>query len=205
MPRPAASAFAESAYAKLAPIAREDERLDWPLLRYIIGLSEMFAKVESIVRAPGRAPYSPLLDVTVCPPFALPFLAQFAGVRLRPAKIGETLDDWAVYARDAILRRGGRNRGRLDAMVSAIQETLTGTRTVRFIERTGGDAYTATAITRPSETPDDAATLAAMLTQKPAGIVVTMVESDLPLILEGTRDIQYSAVIISEATLPDIT
>lgn len=205
MARPATTPFAEAVYARLAPVATQDQALDWPLLKYIVGLSQMFANVESIVRAPGRAPYSTLLDVTTCPVFALPFLAQLAGVRLRPVSVGETLDAWAVYARDAILRRNGRNRGRPDAIVSAVQQTLTGSRTVRLIERVGGDAYALTIITRPAETPSSSATLAAALTQKPAGIVLTMTQSDLPLILEGTRTINAAAGTIDSATLANIT
>lgn len=205
MARPDTTPWADAVYARLAPVATQDEALDWPLLKYIVGISQMFAKVEAIVRATGRVPYSPLLDVATCPVFALPFLAQFAGVALRPVSVGESLDTWAVYARDAILRRAGRNRGRPDAIVSAIQQTLTGTKTVRFVERVGGDAYALTIITRPSETPDSAATLAAALTQKPAGIVLTMVQSDLPLILEGTRTINAATGTIDAATLAAVT
>jgi hypothetical protein len=176
--RPATTPFAEAVYARLAPVAVEDEGLGWPLLQFIVALSQMFAKVEAIVRAgDGRVPYSPLLDVNVCPPFALPFLAQLAGVKLRALNTGETLDAWAVYARDAIVRRSGRNRGRPDAMLSAVEATLTGTRSVRLLERAGGDAYALTVITKPGETPNVAASTAAALTQKPAGIVLTMVQS----------------------------
>lgn len=206
MARPDSNAFADAVYARLEPVATEDERLGWPLLTYIIGLSQMFAKVEAIVRSPdGRVPYSPMLDVTICPPFALPFLAQFAGVKLRPLKVGETLEQWAVYARDAIVRRNGRNRGRPDAMIAAVQETLTGTKDVRLLEQAGGDAYALTVITRPGETPDVAAATAAALTQKPAGIVLTMVQTDLPLINEGTRTIDAAAGTIDTATLANIT
>lgn len=205
MARPATNPFAEAVYARLAPVATEDETLNWPLLKFIVALSQMFAKVEAIVRAgDGRVPYSPLLDVTVCPPFALPFLAQFAGVKLRALNTGETLDDWAVYARDAIVRRSGRNRGRPDAILSAVEQTLTGTKSVRLLERAGGDAYALTIITKPAETPDVAKATAAALTQKPAGIVLTMVQTDLPLIDEGTRTIDASTGTIDSATLADI-
>lgn len=206
MPRPDSTLFADAVYLRLAPIATQDEALGWPLLTYIIGLSRMFENMESIVRSgDGRAPYSPLLDAAACPVFALPFLAQIAGVKLRAQTTGETLEAWAVYARDAILRRNGRHRGRPDAMIAAIQQTLTGSKEVRLLERVGGDAYAVTVITRPSETPNAAAALAAMLTQKPAGIIVTMTQSDLPLILEGTRTINAATGTIDAATLANVT
>jgi hypothetical protein len=204
--RPDTTPFAEAVYARLAPIAADDEALDWPLLRFIVALSEMFAKVEAVARSgDGRVPYSRMVDVTVCPAFALPFLAQFVGVRLRPLRTGETASDWAIYARDAITRRGGRNRGRPDAMLSAVEETLAGLRSARLLERAGGDAYALTLVTRPGETPDAAATVAAALTQKPAGIVLTHTITDYVLIDEGTRTINAATGTIDAAALADVT
>jgi hypothetical protein len=144
--RPATTPFVEAVYARLEPIATQDEGLDWPLLRFIAALSKMFESVEAVARSGDRrVPYSRLLDVSSCPTFALPFLGQFAGVRLRALK--------DAYARDAISRRGGRNRGRPDAIIAAAQEVLSGTKNVRLVERFGGDAYALRIITRPSETP----------------------------------------------------
>jgi hypothetical protein len=206
MSRPATTPFAEAVYERLAPVATEDEGLGWPLLRFIVALSAMFENVEALARSGDRrVPYSRMLDVTLCPTFALPFLGQLAGVALRPLRVGETLEAWDAYARDAIVRRGGRNRGRPDAILSAVQEVLTGTKSARLLERAGGDAYALTLITRTAESPSTDVVVAAALTQKPAGLILTHTVSDFPLIDEGTRTIDSSTGTIDSATIADIT
>jgi len=117
----------------------------------------------------------------------------------------ETEDEWAAYARDAIKRQGGKNRGTIDAMMSAAEDTLMGTRTARLLERVGGNAYALTLVTRPSETPDAAATLAATMRQKPAGMSLTHTLTEGAIIDEGTLPIDSVAVDIDAATLADIT
>jgi hypothetical protein len=114
-------------------------------------------------------------------------------------------DEWAAYARDAIKRQGGENRGTPDAILSAAGDTLTGTRTMRLLERAGGNAYALDLVTRPSETPDPDATLAAALTQKPAGDSLTLTLTDSVLIDEGTRTIDSAGAAIDAATLGDVT
>jgi hypothetical protein len=58
-------------------------------------------------------------------------------------------------------------------MTAAIRRTLTGTRYV-FLKEREGSPYRVTAVTRTAETPDVAATLAAALSQKPAGLILTL-------------------------------
>jgi hypothetical protein len=136
---------------------------------------------------PDGPGWSVILDVDAAPAEGLPWLAQLVGVALRQQRNGETAETYAVYARDAIRRQGGRQRGTVDAQMSAIQDTLTGAKSVRFIERAGGDPYAITAITRTAETPSTAATTAAWLRQKPAGLTYSLVISDDPLWVETTK------------------
>lgn len=117
----------------------------------------------------------------------------------------ETDEEWAVYARDAIRRQGGKGRGTPDAILSAAEDTLTGNRSGRIIERVGGNAYALELVTRPSETPDPAATLAAAMTQKPAGMSLTHTLTEGAIIDEGTRSIDTATATIDSAVLSDIT
>jgi hypothetical protein len=90
-----------------------------------------------------------------------------------PSQRFETEAEWAVYARDALKRQSGRNRGTPDAILSAAEDTLIGTRNARLLERVGGNAYRLNLVTRPSETPDPDLTLRMATTQVPAGMKLT--------------------------------
>jgi hypothetical protein len=78
-------------------------------------------------------------------------------------------------------------------------------KTVRLIERVGGDAYAATLITSPAETTDPAAVLAAALANKPAGILLTHLIADSPLIDDATRLGDAATAIGDFAVLTDVT
>jgi hypothetical protein len=117
----------------------------------------------------------------------------------------ETNDEWAVYARDAIRRQGGKQRGMPDAILSAVEDTLTGVKVARLLERVGGNAYALELVTRPSETPNPATTLAAAMAQKPAGMSLTHTLTEGVIINEGTRTIDTSTGTIDTATLGDVT
>jgi hypothetical protein len=114
--------------------------------------------------------------------------ALVVGVALRQQRNGETDATYATYARDAIRRQQGKDRGTVDAQISAVQDTLTGTKYANLLERVGGDAYAATMVVRASECPSSAATLAAWLN-----------------VDEGTRTIDASANTIDAAALADVT
>lgn len=164
--------FAARLYAMLAPLAAEDERTGWSLLTYVNALGVMFQLIEDWVRDSEDGPgWSLLLDINRCPPEALPWLAQFAGVRL---VAGQT----DAQDRQRILSTGGFQRGTRAAMIGAAQATLTGAKTVLFRERSGNPAqspeyaYVLGVTTYASQTPDPTATRNALLGQKPAGIVL---------------------------------
>ena len=74
--------------------------------------------------------WSPVMDVTRCPVYALPWLGQFVGVRFD----GETAGNENAM-RLAILTKANFNRGTPASIVAAITPYLTQTGFVRIIER----------------------------------------------------------------------
>lgn len=168
----APESFAARLYDALAPLAQVDPENAWALLIYCNALGSMYQLVEDLVRdTPDGPGWSALLDVERCPDVALPWLAQLVGVRLLP---GSTADE----QRERIGSTDGFRRGTRAAMIAAAQATLTGDRFVGLRERDGDPAdkpdyaYFLTAITYTEETPDPAATEAALIAQKPGGIVL---------------------------------
>ena len=176
--------FAARLYAMLEPLAQLDADAGWSLLILVNALGGHFQEVEDWVRDTPQGPgWSALLDLTRAPSEALGWLGQFAGVR-----IPDGLTD--AQQRAWIKSTTGFWRGTLSALVGAAQHTLTGTQTVLFRER-DGDPYALTVLTYASETPDVAATEAAILAQKPAGIVLDF---------ETVTSTTYSVLRVTYAT-----
>ena len=186
MTRPVVGSVTEHVYSSLEPggFTARDEENDWALLHYVNALCLPFQMVydlageheqdlsddRSFLTGPVHPGWSRVVDVDRAPDYMLGWLAQAAGV-----KLGRSMD--ATQQRQAIRDRRNRRRGRLDTIVAAAQETLTGNRTVYVHERyrldTGAtDAYHLSVITLTAETPDTAATLAALKAALPGGIVL---------------------------------
>lgn len=128
---------------------------------YLGGIGEMFQKFSAILR---RNPsWSPIFDVDECPDEALPYLAQFVGVRPVPGD---------PKLRDRIRSLATFGRGRTAALLDAARLRLTGSKSVTVYERWGGDPYTVRVVTRTDETPDPAFTLRDLLAAKPAGLIL---------------------------------
>lgn len=106
-----------------------------------------------------------VFDIDTTPDAWLSWIGQFVGVR--PVD-GET---YAARRSRTKLRDGWR-RGSRPAFEQAIQDTLEGTKTVYINERAGGSAYRIAVATIDTETVDVDATLEAILSQKPGGIVL---------------------------------
>jgi hypothetical protein len=164
--------FASRLYGMLAPIAQADPDFGWSLLIYLNALGQMFQLLEDIERdTPDGPGWSALLDLDRCPDYALPWLAQFVGVRIPGGLTEQEQRDW-------IASTDGFRRGSVQAMIGACKATLSGTQTVLFRERSGGPttapayAYYLSVFTYTSETPNPTATQAALLAQKPAGLVL---------------------------------
>lgn len=168
---------------------------------YINGLSEpTLQEVEDYASddpVTGAIGYSVYVDIDRTPDKALPWLAQFVGVKLAG---GLT----PAQQRTQIESLANLNRGTLAAMTAAAAPFLTGTKVVIFRERFGG-AYKISVLTYTSQTPDSAKVLAALNSQKPAGLVLTynvLTGQDYQLLL--TNHATYALVYSSYLTYAGI-
>jgi hypothetical protein len=166
MTRPAVPAVTDTWYDELGVSQPADEHLGWPFLIFLAGLGAAFGPLHDIVRDTDEGPgWSSVMDPTRCPGWALPWLAQFAGVNLTP---GLSEDEW----RAQITSPPAFERGTPAAIRSAVQRHLTGNHTVSIIER-DGSPWRLTVITYTSETVDAGAAERAARSQKPVGLVLT--------------------------------
>lgn len=154
-------AFADRLKAELLPVLSND------LAIYAEALSEAFREVDDLVRDTDiGVGWSALVDLTRAPSYALPWIAQIVG-----ATTIEGLSD--ADQRIRIASRSNQVRGTKQAFIDAAKLHLTGTKTILFRERDGGDPYALRIVSYTSETPNPAQTLADLLAQKPAGIILT--------------------------------
>lgn len=111
------------------PIARWDAENGYPLLTWLSGPGTILQVLDDLIRDTDTDPgWSVLLDVDRCPTYALPWLAQFVGVRLDPAA--------ADTAQRAEIRTQPRfARGTIDALRAIAQSYLQGTKAVVIAER----------------------------------------------------------------------
>lgn len=142
-----------------------EEEFGFSLLKFLRAIGESFAVQYQLTYGNESGDvWSLALDVDDTPDYAIGWLATLAGVRLpegTPTK----------FARALIKDRPNRRRGTVRGITDAVQKTLTGTKRVDIIER-DGSAYRLTVKTYDAETPDPVATYKALLSQKPAGIVL---------------------------------
>lgn len=170
MSRPIVGSWAEQVYASLEPYTGQDEVLGWPLLIYLGAIGDsQFQVVDDLARDDGdRVGWSKIMDVNLCPAFALPWLGQLVGV-----VVDTTLSE--ANQRLQIAATAGWFRGTVAAMTAAAQLYLTGTKYAIVQERLGGDAYSIGIQTHTSETPaDTTAMLVAIKAVTPAGMLLTL-------------------------------
>lgn len=161
-------------YDQLAPLATEDATYGWALAHFCAAFAAQLDEVADLSRDQddGTIGWASLFDLDNVPAKFLPWLGLFVGVTM-PGSLT------AAAQRLRIRQTDGFRRGTPDAIQGAARQTLIGpdgtpdTATVFLEERIGGDAYHLTVATLTSETPDSAATQAAILAQKPAGLVLT--------------------------------
>lgn len=195
---PALGSVGAELYAANEPLAYADPGHDYALAVLCGAIGAMWQDVADLAEErDGRPQWAALVDVETSPDYALPWLAQIPGVKL-------TAGATAEQQRDETRRLSGQARCRPQSMKDEAAPTLSGTKTVILLERTSS-AWTLTAITRTAETPDPAATLAALLRQKVGGDVLTHIVSDAPIIDEGTLTINAATGTIDTATVADIT
>lgn len=167
MARPDVTATTEEVYASLGPLTADDEKYDWPLLRYLDATARQLDEIEVLARdADDYVGWGRIMDLQAIPDADLPWLAQFVGVV--PL---QNLD--AASQRIRIGEAAGWKRGTVDAIRAAMKQFLTGSRTTQIFERYQGSAYALRVRSFTTETPDPAAVEAAVRALKPAGIVLT--------------------------------
>jgi hypothetical protein len=168
MVRPVVGANTEEAYAALLHRTEGDEATDWITLRFLEGNLLSLQALNDIIRDTddGRPGWQSIINLDEAPPDGLPYLAQFVGARLITG-----LDD--ATQRTRIHDVSGRNRGRPEALAAAAAQYLIGTKRVDIFERDTGDAYKVRVRTFSSETPDSAKVQAALMAEKPAGLILT--------------------------------
>lgn len=119
----------------------------------------------------------------------LPWLAWLVGIDLTNIPDSEKR---AAITQASSLRR----RGSSASIIRAVQRTLTGSKSCRVFWNVGGsDPYEITVVTLTAQTPDSVASLAAAVTEKPAGI---------DLILQDVAGAIYSD-LVTEYTGQDYT
>lgn len=188
------TSYHEEWYERLLSLTRQDEAQGRDLFNYIYAQATMFDQIEGYARDQGDTPgWAHLLDVDIAPVEALPWLAQFVGVSLYNVTT-------EAEQRAKIRSADGMNRGTVASMVAAAKLTLTGGKNVRVIERssavdaTDSGAWGMLFTTATAETPNATATYNALLSQKPAGIIIQHVVSDDPLWEEVNPALQWDSV-----------
>lgn len=163
---PSLTAAGARFYGMLGPLVHDDERYGWPAARLCDAAGAMLQGLDVIVQDSDTHPgWGILFDPDSCPLAWLPWLAGLYGATLPP---GATEQEQREILRDLPQQQ----RGTVQNLIAGAQRTLTGTATVLVFER-DTDAYHLSVVTRTSETPNSATTLAALIAQKPGGLVLT--------------------------------
>jgi hypothetical protein len=168
MPEPDHTPLGARLRERTQPLAPDDDLYGYAHANLSEAIGRMLEQVAEVFDPEGEdvPPFAPLLDPDLCPDWALEWLGQLVGVRLPVGVAPDT-------ARTLIKDVAGFRRGTPAALTAAASFFLTGTKTVYFNERLANDPYRLGVITLVAETPDPAQVLAAILAQKPGGIVLS--------------------------------
>jgi len=164
--------FAEALIKLLQPMFYDDFHQGDALNTYLSSLGDpLFQIVQDWSSdsddVPPKPGWSILVDATRVPDIAIPWLAQFVGTKITT---GMPVD----YQRTQLTGLGTWKRGTVAALQAAPVPFLTGSQTVIVKER-DTSPYHFQVMTYASETPNQAAALAALVSQKPAGLVMNYV------------------------------
>jgi hypothetical protein len=161
------SPFGERLRERTQPLALDDASHGFAHAYLSEALSRPYLEVQEIFDPEGDVPpVAPLLDIDLCPDWALPWLAQLIGAAIPVGMPPDT-------ARELIRNVAGFRRGTPAAIRAAASFFLTGSKTVFFNERFANDAYRLGVVTLTAETPNPAQVQAAILAQKPGGILLS--------------------------------
>ena len=168
MARPVVSVTAERLYQAMGPLQQGDEQQGWPLLKFCDTITVPAADVEFFAAdTDTQVGWGPLLDPTVCPLKALPFLGQFVGAVV-PVGVDE------ATARAIVTHSPGWARGTPASVAAAARLWLTGGQHVTVNERLGGDAYAVEVVVYTAEVIDLSSLTAAVKAALPAGFALTV-------------------------------
>jgi len=175
MPAPALDSVAQRTYEKLTPLAYAEAENSYSLAYYLAGLGILFQEVDDYASDGdnGEVGWSSIVDINRAPSKGLEWLSQMAGVFLPPRAVGQSDASYDAQCRAFIVQASGQARGRPASLIAAAQLHLTGTKDVLMQERYTGDPYQLWIATRTAQTPSTTQTLADIMSQKPAGIVLT--------------------------------
>jgi hypothetical protein len=155
-------------YGSVAPLMQQDAANGFAGMILCAALATMLDPVVSVVSdgqdgvLPGWAPaFDPVGN-----PAWLDWMGQFVGVS-RPSGMND------AGMASLVQHPTGFNRGSVAAMTTAVQATLTGTKTVLINTRVGAAPFAMTVATFTSETPNAQATLLALQSQMPAWMQFT--------------------------------
>jgi Phage tail protein (Tail_P2_I) len=170
MTRPVVSVTAERLYAAMGPFQTGDDSAGWPLLYLCDAITQPGAEIEGYAAdTDTQVGWQQMLDPTLCPARALPFLAQWVGAIVPVGSSDAT-------ARAIVQHNPGFARGTPAAIIAAAQLWLTGAQQVLLTERYGGDAYAVQMIVYTPQVIDFTALTAAVKAAMPAGFLLTLTE-----------------------------
>lgn len=137
LPAPTVAADTLEIYEALGPIpalGAGDQPAGWPLLKWLDGIGQILQRITDLAddTPAGDPGWSILLDVDRCPTYALPWLAQWVGVRFAPAQNTDAAQ------RSAIRGEQGFARGTLAALQAAITPFLKAGASPAIFERDSG-------------------------------------------------------------------
>lgn len=160
---------ADRLYGQLAPtFFQTDEEQGNAGLGFMSALGAVFDPVVQVVQPVGeKPPFAILFCPEECPTEWLPWVGQCVGIQ--PSEI-ETLiaSGQEVLARQWLSHPINYNRGKVSAQELAAKATLTGSQTLYFYPRYGGEAFVTKVATLSSQTPNPTATKEAILSQMAA-------------------------------------
>lgn len=150
-------------YMAFEPLHYAEAEFGFPLAQYCVAIASMFEVIDAAVR---QGETEVIMDPATVPLAGIPWLGQFVGLSIQR--------HWSPeLQRQQLNDRRGFRRGSPLGMARAAQTFLTGNKTVMLYERYTDDPWKLHVVTRIAETPDASLVLSALLSQKPAGIVMT--------------------------------
>lgn len=168
MPAPTLGSVGAELLGQTETLAYDDENNGYIFHHLCEAIGRMWQDVADLTEEDddGNPGWSALVDVSRTPAYALPWLAQVAGVRL-------TQGGSEAVHREEVERADGQKRGRPSAILRAAKRNLTGTQTVFMFERDNDSAWQLRVATLTSETPDPGQTEEDIRKAVPIGIVLT--------------------------------